>query len=387
MPNLTLQKLLCGRTTKEFLTDDVGKRSFVACPEDSNRFSEIISFDVLNNLLENHRLEWPRLRLALDGKVLPESSVFDKRRNSRGNNISYINTSKLNQNLSKGATLIFDSIDQAHNPIKELATLVESEIKEPVHVNLYAALSEQKNGFDIHWDNHDVLILQIQGQKRWEVRSSSIDFPTRYDRDKDHVPSEEIVWEGFLNKGEVLYIPRGWWHQAWPDGEPTMHLTFGFGHKTWLDVLGWLKEKANEDSFFRQDIIQTNDWDMFASRINSIINSAKLEDFLLEENAKSSTRLNHVLNFHTKASDVDLVWNGPNHAHIIIDSSEEFFSIGAIGKVWEFDISLLAIFQKLITSKLSFDECFVLAPDIEEAELRTFFQDLNQKNLILFEQK
>ena len=35
------------------------------------------------------------------------------------------------------------------------------------------------------------------------------------------------LWEGMLEDGDLLYIPRGWWHVATPLDEPTLHLTVG----------------------------------------------------------------------------------------------------------------------------------------------------------------
>ena len=40
------------------------------------------------------------------------------------------------------------------------------------------------------------------------------------------------LWEGMLEDGDLLYIPRGWWHVATPLDEPTLHLTVGVNNLT-----------------------------------------------------------------------------------------------------------------------------------------------------------
>ena len=42
-------------------------------------------------------------------------------------------------------------------------------------------------------------------------------------------PPTRPVWSGALNSGDLLFIPRGWWHDACipeeRDGEGSIHLT------------------------------------------------------------------------------------------------------------------------------------------------------------------
>ncbi|MGH3831563.1 MAG: JmjC domain-containing protein [Pseudonocardiaceae bacterium] len=34
-------------------------------------------------------------------------------------------------------------------------------------------------GFDLHWDDHDVIVVQLAGSKMWEVRGTSRPAPLR----------------------------------------------------------------------------------------------------------------------------------------------------------------------------------------------------------------
>jgi hypothetical protein len=81
----------------------------------------------------------------------------------------------------------------------------------------------------------DVVVVQVAGIKKWSVASEpsvylSNNFQTRY-RDKLTIPRYE---EFIMNPGDILYIPRGFTHNATTpleSEEPSLHLTFGIEHQ------------------------------------------------------------------------------------------------------------------------------------------------------------
>lgn len=79
-----------------------------------------------------------------------------------------------------------------------------------------------------HYDDHCVLVLQLRGRKRWRVRSAAaagVVLPQLYAPRRPPRRSARAADEGAntdegdtvhytLDVGDVLYIPRGWPHQA-----------------------------------------------------------------------------------------------------------------------------------------------------------------------------
>jgi ribosomal protein L16 Arg81 hydroxylase len=61
-----------------------------------------------------------------------------------------------------------------------------------------------------------------------------------------------------LEKGDVLYIPRGWWHQTSTiEGHPTIHLAIGLHASTLSDYLTWLSATLlTEDVALRRSLAQ-----------------------------------------------------------------------------------------------------------------------------------
>ena len=69
--------------------------------------------------------------------------------------------------------------------------------------------------------------MQLLGRKRWILRKPNFEFPLYMQQTKnfpDIKEPEEIYMDVILEAGDILYIPRGWWHDPLPLDEETFHL-------------------------------------------------------------------------------------------------------------------------------------------------------------------
>jgi hypothetical protein len=220
----------------------------------AGRFARMMPWARLSEILRRHRLDHPRLRLVRDGKPVAVSSYLRYATGARQKAVvPRLKPAALARHLREGATLVLDAVDELSEPVEELARDLELFFRERVQVNLYAGWQTSR-GFDLHWDDHDVFILQVSGRKRWSVYGQTRPFPLVNDVEKAEKPGREPVWEGTLEDGDLLYVPRGWWHVAVPLAEPTLHLTVGVHNRTGLDLLHWLSERMRESETFRRDL-------------------------------------------------------------------------------------------------------------------------------------
>jgi len=219
----------------------------------ASRFADLLPWTALNRILSEHRLEHPRLRLAKDGSTLPPSSILTYHQNRRGIQIPTLRTVELNKLLKDGATLVLDAVDEMYPPLRRLAMSLEKTFGEYVQVNAYAGWGLTK-GFDLHWDDHDVVILQVAGRKAWEIYGVSRKYPMFRDKDLDFSPPSKPLWKGVLSAGAFLYMPRGFWHVATALAEPSLHLTFGINNRTGIDLVNWIADSLTDSELFRQDL-------------------------------------------------------------------------------------------------------------------------------------
>ncbi|MFE2970140.1 cupin domain-containing protein [Streptomyces sp. NPDC059340] len=214
----------------------------------------LVSFDVLNELIASHRLEPPRLRLSADGEVLPQHRYTVPVTTRRHTVWQRTHPAELHQCLSGGASLAIDAIDELHEPVADLAQHLESWLRTRIQVNAYASWTPTE-GFGIHWDDHDVIVVQVEGAKRWRLYGPTRQAPMHHDVAFPEPPPETPVADVVLNPGDVLYLPRGWWHAVTADqGTASLHLTCGLGPHTGAHLIGWLSERLRTHGLVRADL-------------------------------------------------------------------------------------------------------------------------------------
>lgn len=236
-----LKSVIAPFPVDEFLRD-YWTRSFLHIPGAPDKFSRFYSWDALNNALEQHRFDAKRLKLFKSGKKIePERYLTD-----RG-----VIGSRLISELSNGATLIFNQCEETWEPLRDLCIDLEFLFHTRVTVNLYAGWRHD-NGFDVHWDDHDTIILQVYGRKRWQFWNPTRLHPFKSDVvDSSTKPSEEPFWDEILEPGGLFSIPRGYWHVAYPLDEPCMHLTVTVRNPTGIDLLHWLVDEMKSSELSR----------------------------------------------------------------------------------------------------------------------------------------
>jgi hypothetical protein len=249
----SLAKLLEPLPEEEFLASFWG-RGFKHVRGGAGKFAGLMPWGRLNEILRRHRLDYPRLRLVRDGKTLAAASCLRHTAPRRGRQpIPRLKPVELVEQLRGGATLVLDAVDELSAPTEALAAALEHTFRENVQINCYAGW-RTTHGFDLHFDRHDVFILQVTGRKRWRVYGETRPHPVADDTEAAARPGGGPVWEGVLEDGDLLYMPRGWWHVAEPLDEPTLHLTVGVHKRTGLDFLKWLAARMSASEEFRADL-------------------------------------------------------------------------------------------------------------------------------------
>jgi ribosomal protein L16 Arg81 hydroxylase len=244
MPSLTLDDALRPIPTAEFLKDYVGKK-FLYLPGEPGKFKSLFDWRVLNQVLQTQRFTAPRLRLVHEGHSVPATQYTRD---------TALRPAAMTELLRSGATLVLDSVEELNPPLTEFAQRVEKAIEARVQVNLYCGWRVYP-GFDVHWDGHDVVVLQIAGRKQWKVYGETEPFPLKNSVEAGKKPPKtDPIWEGVLTDGDLLYLPRGWWHVAIPCDEPTLHLTMGMNHHVGMDLVRWVTERLEADVRMRTNV-------------------------------------------------------------------------------------------------------------------------------------
>lgn len=206
-------------------------------------------------------LSSPQLRCFKGGEEMHPDAYLINMPSRRGPSLSVARMDRLAEHIRSGCTIVLDSFDTFDPTMEVACRALQWWSRELVQVNTYLTTADAA-GFDLHWDDHDVLIVQLGGEKSWEVRGASRAVPMYRDAEPNREPSEEVVWSGTMWPGDVMHIPRGYWHQATRtdrgDGY-SLHITFGFVKRTGVDWFTWLADRSRECDLFRHDLIRSGD--------------------------------------------------------------------------------------------------------------------------------
>ncbi|MGF1430153.1 cupin domain-containing protein [Kitasatospora sp. LaBMicrA B282] len=237
-----------------FLGERLGRRPLLVRGA-ARRYAGVLGWAELNGLLAALRADPSRMHLA--GGATPRSLLSCTepvpQLAQRGAPLRIV-PDRLREAMADGATLVVDGIEELHAPLRQLVEDVERELRCLVQVNLYANLGGAAQGFGTHWDDHDVLILQVEGAKHWEIHRPTEEHPVGVLSDPPR-PEGEPYWSGELTDGDLLHLPRGWWHRVSATDRPSAHLTVSARLPSAGDLLRhWLADLAREHPVARQDL-------------------------------------------------------------------------------------------------------------------------------------
>lgn len=157
---------------------------------------------------------------------------------------------------SEGFTLILNGVHRRWPAIASFTAGLMQELVHQVGVNLYLTPARSQ-GFDAHYDGHDVFVWQLSGKKKWQVFSAAVTSPLENQKvEFDINDMGETLFQEELQPGSVLYIPRGFVHRAVTSEQNSMHLTIGIHSCRRVDLLGAaVSEAAKLIEEFRYSIL------------------------------------------------------------------------------------------------------------------------------------
>lgn len=192
-------------------------------------FSSLLQIQQLESMLSTQELRYPHVQLSRKLEpVAPEAYTDEAER---------IVPLRLIEQHRAGATIV---VSQAQRLIESLSVFrrhIQSAFGLRCQTNLYLSPPGQQ-GFNAHYDSHDVFILQVQGSKIFNFYEGGVQLPYSDERFDPAVHvAGELTESVLVNAGDTLYIPRGVMHDAVADATTSLHITLGVYALSLRDVL------------------------------------------------------------------------------------------------------------------------------------------------------
>ena len=230
-----LKKLIHPVDKNKFVSEYKGKRALYI-PGGDGRFEELFGWDDINHQLNFGRPNLEGIGLVFEKQSLPPAEL-----------------ARTSEWLIKGATLVLNSVDQIDPVVSHFADMLGRDMNRHVNINCYASCPA-KQGFNIHYDRHDVFIVATEGKKAWKVFDPTYLSPLERQKfNKGDAPDADPYVDCTMEAGDVMYIPRGHWHYAIAE-TPSVHLTVGPHSGSAVDFLGWFADVLmRQEEFLRRD--------------------------------------------------------------------------------------------------------------------------------------
>src|ERR1700722_11249278 len=245
-PESSLGWLLAPLKVETFLTEIWGQSHYHVSRNSPEYFDTLFNGTAsVDQLLGLFRPDLSLVRLVREND---KKEPYHYRRSDGG-----LDVAGIGHDFADGYTIVLESIHRYVRAIASLLHAIEVELNFAAQVNAYITPPESQ-GFVAHYDEHDVLVLQIRGSKIWHLYNGADVAPHEMRRQEPvataALPSPTDVR---LEVGDVLYLPRGQVHAAEATSELSVHLTVGIHAPTLL----MLATRALDSLSYSDDRVHT----------------------------------------------------------------------------------------------------------------------------------
>lgn len=221
---------------------------------DEAYYENILTSQEISNYLERQDIFYPSVRIVKNGKEIPHAEYTLKSTpigHHRKDGI--INTDKAFALFNNGATFVIQAGQRYFSNLSHCCLELSQKFNSPVQANLYIT-PDKSQGFNPHWDTHDVFVLQISGTKTWHLYGFEKELPTKNQTFVSKGYEKEPIQTIQLYPGDFLYVPRGYVHDAMADDGISSHITIGVLSFTWARYFNEIFPQLEEFKTFREAV-------------------------------------------------------------------------------------------------------------------------------------
>jgi ribosomal protein L16 Arg81 hydroxylase len=203
------------------------KQPLVVRRQNADYYRELLTLADVDRVLTSSSIIPSQFRVLREGRSIPIATSAAQGPTLEG----------LYRRYREGCTIVLQFLHERSRPLMRLCRSLASEFSAGFQTNVYLTPANEK-GLGVHYDTHDVFVLQVEGVKHWQLFEGLIALPLPgqpYRQGGEE--SAELLAEFDLHPGDTIYIPRGYVHNAIAADSTSLHLTVGVQPITWAYVL------------------------------------------------------------------------------------------------------------------------------------------------------
>lgn len=350
-------------------------------------FQSLLQVTDLESLLSTHVLRFPDVQATQVGQSLAANEYTDTNRTILPN--------RLLERYEAGATIIFSHAQTLLPALSDFCREMQSFLRLECQTNVYLS-PPGRQGFNVHYDTHDVFILQVSGTKTFTLYNGGTELPLTYQKfDAEKLENATVEQTIELSAGDTLYIPRGVAHDALAsDTDASLHITLGVYAVTVYDVLQSALQLAAEAKPQLRKSLSRELWTESAraigsdklepvSRMLEYIDANMLRTAL--DARKDSNALNHAQNAvglfsrNLKAASItrETVLQINPEAVLALECSDTGCILRTFGQILEFEFHSRKVLEKMFgLGRFTLREIEALIAENSSDEIRVIAEQL-----------
>ncbi len=246
--------------TPETFFRDYFDRAPVLIEGAADKFADVLSWGSLTELLNMSAL-WSSDTVVMkrDVRTIPAEEFCVPTVDRRNQNVLQPDPARMMALITQGASFGLNRIDSFTPGLRAVAEVLEQSLYGRAQANLYCSRKEHQ-AFGVHPDTHDVFAVHLEGEKEWVVYEGREEWPINHPQWKNwplDVRKQRCGREMMrfvMKPGDLLYLPRGQYHEALSRTDGCVHVAFGVTYVIGYDVVSMLQEQAMGDPLIRQNL-------------------------------------------------------------------------------------------------------------------------------------
>jgi hypothetical protein len=243
----------------------------------SDRFAPVAGWAALRRMIEAHPEIRPDIRVNNETEAIPASEWTTDDR---------ADVAKLDPLLAGGFSIIIEHLEARLPPLAAICREIRTHTREGAIVGAIVTSAPGTGALSIHYDPEDLIILQVEGTKRWHIFGPPVPNPLR-GMPKQVPPTSAPIFDEVLAPGDLLYLPAGYWHHCESGLSTSVHVTLFFMPPALLHAVRELLRPLMDDELFRKPLTRLDGETTLEAaeaelkrRLTEKIGALNLEDFV-----------------------------------------------------------------------------------------------------------
>jgi hypothetical protein len=256
---MTLQDLLAPVTPERFMAEHYD-RAPLHIQGGADKFAGVLYWAGINRLLDmTHIWTEASFKLVLDSVTVPPAQYSAKATSRDGAQVLQPVAAKVQDWVARGASVVMNDVDSLTPGLAAVSEALEGAGFGKAQANVYISFQSHK-AFHAHYDTHDVWAVQVEGEKTWNIWEGRAEWPIAHTLFRGQKQEVHERAKGALRaqitvrRGDLLYLPRGWYHDALAEAPNSVHIAYGVHAPLGMDLLNILMERALHDLEFRKPL-------------------------------------------------------------------------------------------------------------------------------------